>query len=81
MSIQTIQPPTSAATVTTSNTVDLVNYSRGLMVAVTGNVKVDLVDSGTAIVLTGLAVGVMYPICVKRVYATDTTATGITVFW
>lgn len=81
MSVQQIQPPTNAAAVTPNNSADLASNSRGLMVAVAGNVKVDMVDSGTAIVLTGLAVGVMYPICVKRVYATDTTATGITVFW
>jgi hypothetical protein len=47
------------------------------MVNAAGDVKVDFVDSGTAIVLPGLLVGVVYPFRVKRVYDTGTTATGL----
>lgn len=62
--------------VTPSDTVDLTNVSRGLMVAVAGDVRVMLRD-GDAITLPALQPGTIYPIRASRVYSTSTTATGI----
>jgi hypothetical protein len=70
-------PARTAFTITPSDTTDLENVPRGIMVNATGDVKVDFVDSGTAIVLPGLLVGVVYPFRVTRVYDTGTTATGL----
>lgn len=47
-----------------------------LSVTVGGNVNVQLVGGGTA-VLTSLVAGVIYNIQVSRILATSTTATGI----
>jgi hypothetical protein len=70
-------PAPNAAAVTPSDSTDLTNFARGLMVNVAGDVSVDFVDSGSSIILTLLA-GVVYPFQVKRVRSTGTTATGIT---
>lgn len=60
---------------TPSDTVDLPNgITRGVLAVTAGNINVNLVGGGTA-VLTGLAAGQMVPIAVTRVLATNTTAT------
>ena len=67
--------------VTPSDSVDLVaapdgGSCRGLYITGAGNVNVNLLGGGTA-VLTGLSAG-QYVVCgVSRVLATSTTATGI----
>jgi Mn-containing catalase len=48
----------------------------GFYVGGAGNVKVDLYD-GSTITLTGVLVGVIYPMKVSKVYATGTTATNL----
>ena len=70
-------PPYSLVAVTPSDTVNLVQgITRGLYVGASGNVKV--IDAvGTTVTLNGLVAGVFHPVRVKRVFATDTTATGI----
>jgi len=50
--------------------------TRGLYVGAAGDVKVDLA-SGETVTFTALAAGLVHPISVVRVYATDTTATSI----
>lgn len=50
--------------------------TRALKVTGAGNVSVNLIGGGTA-VLTGLAAGQTVTIAVSRVLATGTTATGI----
>lgn len=70
-------PAASAVAITPSDSVDLETPTRGLYVGAAGNVKVDMVDNGTAIVFTGLAAGVIHPIRCKRVYSTGTSATGL----
>lgn len=62
--------------ITPHNTNDLAVYTRGIYVGVSGDVKVDLVNSGT-ITFANLAAGIIHPIRAKRVYATGTAATGI----
>jgi hypothetical protein len=70
-------PAANCVSVTPNDGADLANNTRGLMVSVAGDVKVDFVTTGSAIVLTGLLAGVVYPLQIKRVYSTSTTATGI----
>ena len=62
--------------ITPHDTNELVYVTRGIMVTVSGNVKVMGVKDTVACVLP-LAAGVIHPIMAKRIYATDTTATGI----
>lgn len=50
-------------------------YPRGFMVNVAGDVKLTDLDD-TAVTLTVLA-GIIYPICFKVMWSTGTTATGI----
>lgn len=70
-------PATSAVAVTPHDTNDLTTTTRGLYVGVTGDVKVDMADTGTAVVFTAMAAGVIHPLRVTRVYSTDTTATNM----
>lgn len=73
--IQNIKPFIGVQAITPSDTVDLDPPVRGLLVGVAGNVSVLLYD-GTTDILPVLA-GVVYHLIIKRVLATDTTATGI----
>ena len=70
-------PAGSCEAVTPDDGDDLAHDTRGLMVSVAGDVQVDFVSAGSEIVLTGLLAGVVYPFQVRRVYSTNTTATGI----
>jgi hypothetical protein len=54
--------------------------ARYLYVGVSGDVKVDMEDSGTAIVFKAAPVGPLYVRAVK-VYHTGTTATNIVALW
>lgn len=63
--------------VTPSDATDLGNGpTRALYVTGAGNVNVNLLGGGTA-VLTGLSAGQILPVAVTRVLSTSTTATGI----
>ena len=63
--------------ITPADGADVATTTRGLIVGVAGDVKVDLKGTGTAVVLPALAAGVVHPFRVSRVYSTDTTATSI----
>jgi hypothetical protein len=65
-----------AVAITPSDSVNLAQSSKVIIVGVTGAVKVDMVGVGTGVVLQ-LVAGYPYPIQVKKVYSTGTTATGI----
>jgi hypothetical protein len=75
--IDNLQFPANAEPVTPSDTEDLFNVARGIWVGGAGDVKVDLETGGTAIVFSNVPSGTILPIRVKRVYATDTTATNL----
>ncbi|MGR3699462.1 MAG: spike base protein, RCAP_Rcc01079 family [Roseovarius sp.] len=62
--------------VTPSDAADLLQMTRGVMVASAGDLAVVL-KSGDAVTLPALSPGVIYPIRIARVLATGTTATGI----
>lgn len=55
----------------------LATPSRGLYVGVTGDVKVDMATTGTAITFPNMAGGMVHPISVKKVYQIGTAATGL----
>lgn len=67
----------NAAAITPSDSVDLTNAAtRGVYVGVAGDVKVDLVGTGTAVVFKAAPVGILN-VQAKRVYSTGTTATNL----
>lgn len=71
--------------VTPSDSVDIPLNSQGktpthIRVTGAGNVNVDLVGGGTA-VLTSLSAGQVVKVGITRVRSTSTTATGITAFY
>jgi len=69
-------PMNDAFDVTPNDGVDLTEVSRGLIVGVSGDVQIDT-NEGTTIVMPALLAGFIHPIRAKRVYSTNTTATGI----
>jgi hypothetical protein len=64
------------AAVTLSDTADLPEPCRGIMVTVSGDVKITGWD-GVAGVLPGLATGVIHPCFATRIWSNGTTATGV----
>lgn len=70
------ESPRGAISITPSDTVDLSRHTKGLFIGGAGNIKVDMSD-GSTVTLTGIAVGVIHSISVRRVYATGTTATAL----
>ena len=74
------EPASSAAAVVPHDTNDLSVATRAIYVGVAGDVKVDMLDEGTAVVFTALPVG-EHPYRVTRIYATGTAATNIVALW
>jgi len=72
-------PPQNALAVTPSNTVDLLNFTRGIYVGVAGDVKVKMAGArgDEDVTFVGLAAGIIHPMVVKRIFATGTAATSI----
>ena len=69
------RPATIGFAITPNDGTNLTQPCRMLAVGVAGTVKVDFYESGAGITLT-LPSGV-FPLRVKKVYATGTSATGI----
>ncbi|MGA9772357.1 MAG: hypothetical protein WBV94_25210 [Blastocatellia bacterium] len=69
-------PANHAFAITPADSADIAQVTRGLYVGGAGNVKVDMAG-GETVTFTGLAVGVVHALRVKRVYQTGTTATSI----
>ena len=65
----------NVAAITPDDTGDI--EAHAIYVGVTGDVKADFKNGGSAIVLKGLTAGVWHKMEVVRVYAADTTATDI----
>lgn len=68
-------PATGIAEITPSDTEDLAQVSRGLIIGGAGEVRVRMLDGSEGTVT--LAAGVGIPLRVVRVFATGTTASGI----
>ena len=69
---------TSISNVTPSDSADI-QLTRGILIGVTGTLAV-ITASNETITITGLAVGVIHPLCVRRVLATGTSATVISAY-
>lgn len=74
-------PAFNAAAVTPNDSTDLTVFARALYIGSAGNVKVDMVGTGTAVTFSGLAAGQILPVRAARVYSTDTTASSIVALW
>lgn len=66
-------PAEAGEAITPSDTLDLNNVSRALYVGTSGDLRLILVDGGT-ITLSGVQAGTIYPVRVRRVLASGTTA-------
>ena len=75
---------TKAKVITPSDTVTISRYGVNIYVGVSGDVACILAgmgDTDTPIIFKDLVAGVVHPIKVKMVMATDTTATDIVAVW
>lgn len=70
-------PASHLVAVTPDDSTDLAISSRGINVATSGSVRVTTISDDTETVY--IAAGTAFPVRVKRIWATGTTATGIVV--
>lgn len=63
----------------TAANVELVSYSRGIYVGVTGNLDVQMLDNAN-VSFSNVSAGVILPIRVKTIFSTS-TANNIVVIW
>lgn len=68
-------PPAHLMSVTPDDGQDLPHVSRGLNVLVGGTVRVTSAQGETETLM--IAAGIVFPVRVRRIWATGTTATGI----
>ncbi len=73
-------PAQHGVAVTPNDSTDLSNFTRAVYVGGAGDVKVDLVGSGT-VTFSAVPVGTVLPVRVSRVYDTGTDATLILALW
>lgn len=71
---------TAGAAITPSDSVVIEPLTRGVLVTVAGALAVEYAD-GTQHVIGEVAQGIAHPLQIRKVLATGTTATGISVFW
>jgi hypothetical protein len=69
-------PALEYADITPNDGADLPNPVRGVLVGVSGDLKLDDF-AGNTVTLKALVAGVIHPIGAKRIYSTGTTATDI----
>ena len=69
-------PGIDAFAVSPSNGNDLPQVTRALYVGVAGDVRVELM-SGTEATFPAMQAGVMYPLRVRKVFSTGTSAQGL----
>ncbi len=68
--------PENAFAITPADGADLASATRSIWVGVAGNIKVDLVGSGTGVIYPNVPAG-RWVIAATRVYSTSTTATSL----
>lgn len=76
-------PGQHAALVTPDDSNDLANYGRAVYIgAISGGAAMKVTTvGGETLLLSGLVAGTVYPLRVKRIWASTTTATLIQVWW
>lgn len=62
---------------TKSDTDELVRVPKGLLCTVAGNINVIMADGGTTQVALAVLAGVFYPLEIKQLMSTSTTATVV----
>jgi hypothetical protein len=73
-------PYRHAAAISTSDTVDLSNVTRGIYVGVGGNINL-ITANGETVLFKGALVGTILRVQASRVKATSTTATDLVALW
>ena len=76
-----MNPARSAVAVTPHDSNNLAQASRALYVGVAGDISVEMLGSGSAIIFKAVPAGTILPIQVTRVNSTSTTATNITALY
>lgn len=76
-------PAFGAAPVIPSDAQELTTTSRAIYVGSSGNLTVEMLDNGVSstITLQNVQAGMLYPLRVRRVLASGTTASGLVCFW
>lgn len=69
-------PGENAFAVTPNDSADMDFVTRAIYVGVAGNVKMTLLG-GTTVTFVGLVAGGLYPLRVKRIWSTGTTASNL----
>ena len=72
-----MNPADKAFAITPNDSTDLAEYCRALYVGGAGNVSVLMNGDSTPTVFVNVAAGSLLPLRIKRVRATDTTATNL----
>lgn len=75
-----VSPATHGVAVTPDDSNDLAHVTRALYVGSVGDVTVVMKD-GDTVTFTAMAGGQIYPLRIKRVKATGTTATQLVGLW
>lgn len=70
-------PANVAVQIVPSDSSDLAVSTRALYVGGEGNVTVTMVGSDTPVTFVGLGAGMIYPLRIRRVHATGTTAAAL----
>lgn len=71
------KPASGAFAITPSDSAELPEITRGLLVGGDGNVNAIFAEGTAAVLLTGLKAGVVYPFHLRKVLAASTTATSL----
>lgn len=80
--IQAISPAIHAALVTPNDDTDLTTTTRAVAISGAGALKVTMLGGESVVIPSGsLAVGVLHPLMVTRIWSTGTGATGIVAYW
>lgn len=75
-----LETATGAAAITPSDSGNIARFpTKYVLVTVAGNIAVDMMDGTTGVIPVNA--NTMYPLAVKKVSTTSTTATGIIAFY
>lgn len=74
-------PAESAAAITPHDSTDLTETTRAIYVGTGGAISVEMVNTGSAIILSNIPDGSIIPMRVTRVNSTGTTASNLVALW
>lgn len=75
--VTSTSPADYAAAVVPSDSADLPVATRAIFVGAGGTLTVTMVGSATPVTFTGMGAGMIYPLRVRRVHTTGTTAANL----